>query len=984
MTFTERWRAQLDGSLAEFAQLATQAQDIDFTHGLLATAVLWPIRAPVQDFDGDAIDAVRQIAGAQGTHVLRAMQSWGGDPLEAAKALAKSGAENVELGQALDALIGHFDAAASFASQLSRLYAAHLGGDVSNLVDQIQAALVNIGGITNIQSLSLQLTPPAPLPPQSQIPPPPEPTRPPELGEFVGRQSELAYFAERLAGDHLAVISGMAGVGKTAMAAELARQAAPPEHIFWHSLHEDEGVDSILWSLAGFLAWHGRDGLWHMLQTAQQTGVQPPPPTVLLDYLFQLLRGQGYVLCLDDLHFVDDGPLFQEFVERLCQALGEAEVSLIITSRRVPHLGLAVEVLPLAGLSAADTERLLAQHGLSLPVELAQEVYIRTEGNAQLLSLTANLLKRAGDPVRVMRRLAEADDIERYLAQEVDKGLSKEDREILIAVAILLGYPGTRGAIERVAKLSRIKPSLLGLSDQHLLAVYLDDPEEAYGEHAIVREFYYDVPGRGERQAMHRRAGEYYEREEPDQLKAALHYEQAGDYDKAAKLASADIWALVNQGQARPLERLLSRLSDQPLEPETLVTVHIACGQVHAFMGEGQRARQSFQLALSTLARLPGVPARSRDIARACLGMGESLYHESPSDALPWLERGLAELAEDDEPGGDHLEEAALHIRIGVVRYLMGDYIAALAALEQGLHLLPAGPSQLRAVALLNFGNTYNNLGDLPKAIEFKRRALEISQQLRDYSRMLGIYQSLAISSGFAGDWKHAAADFRRALDLAEQLGQQLEQAKIENALGWLYTNQGEDESALTLLTHSLELSRRLGLRQELPYVLNSLALLQIRTGNCPGAADSLKEAAELALELKIKYPLVETYYLWAEAQLGQGQPQIALADIEQALAQARELRLEREEGICLDIQARALLAAGQVEPALTAFKDSLALLDGRDPYEAARTRAAWGQALAFGPDADAGVRLLREARATFEQLGAVRDLAEVEELLEA
>ena len=88
MTFIDRWRAQTLDSLAEFARLAAQAQDIDFTHGLLATAVLWPIREPVQDFDADAIDAVREIAGVQGKHALRAVQGWDDDPLEAARSLA--------------------------------------------------------------------------------------------------------------------------------------------------------------------------------------------------------------------------------------------------------------------------------------------------------------------------------------------------------------------------------------------------------------------------------------------------------------------------------------------------------------------------------------------------------------------------------------------------------------------------------------------------------------------------------------------------------------------------------------------------------------------------------------------------------------------------------------------------------------------------------------------------------------------------------
>jgi hypothetical protein len=150
-----------------------------------------------------------------------------------------------------------------------------------------------------------------------ELTPPPEPSRPPQVGEFVGREAELAAYAERLARCQPAVIAGMAGVGKTALAVSLARRVADAEHTFWHTFHEGEGVQALLWKLAAFLAWRGQADLWQMLQGAQQSGGQPPPTEVLLDYLFQSLRGQAYTLCLDDWHLVEEDPLLEQLVERL-------------------------------------------------------------------------------------------------------------------------------------------------------------------------------------------------------------------------------------------------------------------------------------------------------------------------------------------------------------------------------------------------------------------------------------------------------------------------------------------------------------------------------------------------------------------------------------------------------------------------------------------------------------------------------------------
>ncbi len=54
--------------------------------------------------------------------------------------------------------------------------------------------------------------------PSLEIKPPPEPERPPETAHFVGRQTEVANFIEQLAARHLAIITGMPGVGKTTVA----------------------------------------------------------------------------------------------------------------------------------------------------------------------------------------------------------------------------------------------------------------------------------------------------------------------------------------------------------------------------------------------------------------------------------------------------------------------------------------------------------------------------------------------------------------------------------------------------------------------------------------------------------------------------------------------------------------------------------------------------------------------------------------------
>jgi tetratricopeptide (TPR) repeat protein len=829
---------------------------------------------------------------------------------------------------------------------------------------------------------------------EPEVAPPPEPTPPPVVTGFVGREAELGYFAQKLATSGLAVVAGMPGVGKTALAAVLAGRAGAPGKTLWHTFHQGEGVEGIIWKLAGFLFWHGEEQevLWRMLHLARLTGGQPPPTRELLDYLTQMMRGQGYLLCLDDWQFLsgEDTDLLDRFVQRSTSG----GTSFVIASQVMPEFVRTADFEPLAGLSAEDTRRLLADRGLALPGDLAAELHARTGGNAQFLTLAIDALQSAGDPARLIDELSETDDIERFLMAEVDEGLTEDEREVMCGVALLLGYPGTRDAVEDILDAGRLKRRLIDLSRRHLLTVHEGERDQEYGQNAVVREFYYDLLGRRERREMHRRAGAYYETEEPDALKAARHYERAGEVKRAAELATADVLAFINQGQARVLCQLLERFAAGQLEPMQWAKVNIARGRVYTVLGmysaEGGRqpARDSYQEALSVLAALTppstGSGQTSPEVRRltvqACRRMGELLQYKVPQEALDWLNRGLGEIS-----GDQFLEEAAaLHLTAGNVQSIMGDYQAALKAVQQGLEMLPEGVSQLRVDALINLGKIYGYQGIFDQFESYERQALQLCRQLHDYLRMSTILNNLGVFKYYAGDWAGAIGDYLEAIDLAEHLGSVTRQARSHMNLGLVYVNQGDDEAAWQHLANSLDLARDGDLGEYEILGQSNLADLYLRQGKPEAATPLLIEAERLALETSTKWPLPRIYYRWAEAHLLSGEAETALHDAERSVSLAQEMGMTQEEGMSRRVLGQALLAGDQPEKAAAAFERSLALLADRDPYEAARTRMQWGLALISGEDAERGRELLEEARATFEKLGARRDLAAVEEALRA
>ncbi|MCB0128999.1 MAG: CHAT domain-containing protein, partial [Caldilineaceae bacterium] len=431
------------------------------------------------------------------------------------------------------------------------------------------------------------------------ITPPPAPTPPPEVAHFVGRIQELAEFSVRLRTHGLAVITGMAGIGKSSVAAMLAKQMGETAPIFWHTFHTVEDIETVIWKLAAFLAWHQRTDLWNLLQTAKQSGGHPPPPSILLDYLFELLHGTGFVLCLDDFQKVEQAPLTKRFLTLLQQAVSANDLKVILISRHTVDLPNGNGSPPLRGLNQADAHRLIETHGLTIDETIFRQLYSATEGNAELLTLAIAVLTEKQNAEQTIQELVASDNIERFLLMEIDSHLNNDEKAVMSGVAALLGYPGTRTAIEEVLDGSNVARTVAYLCNRNLLFARMGVREREYGEHAIVQSFYYGLLSRRERTAMHLRAATYYESEDVDDLRAALHYFHGRKFDRAATLATRDPAGQISQGRSQALLALLEQLPLHELPEEMQAQLLSVRGDLHYFLFALDDANSCYEAALA-------------------------------------------------------------------------------------------------------------------------------------------------------------------------------------------------------------------------------------------------------------------------------------------------------------------------------------------------------------------------------------------------
>lgn len=804
----------------------------------------------------------------------------------------------------------------------------------------------------------------APSPSQWFIPPPP-PLPVPNIPNFVGRVGILESLMEQLHDDRLALIVGMAGIGKTAVAAQLARRTSLST--FWHRFHEDEGPETLIWKLAAFLAHHNQPGLWQLLQGTQQSGGTPPPTATLFDYLRQAVQQfespntAQLLLCFDDLQFVADEPHVRQFLTGLQTV---PSVQLIITARKRPLFLKTSQFQPLTGLDLAETAQLLQQHDLSLNEQLQQTLQEQTGGNVQFLLLAIDALRRTRSPTDLLQRLAETDDVAHYLLEQIDERLSRDERRVMTACAVLLGQAGTADALAAIANHDSVQRTLRNLVSRHLLTVQLGEAGRVYQQHAILQGFYYEINGRRQQRRLHQRAAHYYEHEEVARLKAVRHYQAATQYHKAARLVTTDVSHFVNQGQAYELLQLLHQAAEWQLDGRLWVHVFMAQAQLETVLGHGEQAKHHYQRALQAIESWPQAAEGDTLRAKICLGMGTLLEPETPKEAVGWLERGLACQPTDPEV------LAALHLASGTAHIHLGALTAALSALEQGLGHLPSQATQLRSQVWRDSAVVYFHQGKVEQAKEATYRALEISERLHDWFQMAYLLSNLGVFKFTTADWTGAIQDWKQAHQFAQHVGSQEQLTHIEINLGSAYLYQGKYEQAEPQLTQALARARQHHFDVSEMNSLHRLAELQGRRGEGSAALRLIKQAWELANKLNAQTHLAEIQNCWAEIELQNGRLTAADAHVRKALDTAQTIGIREQEGISYRILGELTLARGQLREAKAALKQSLAALPTQMPYELARAKAVWGQILQLDGNQAQGNLLLQEAKAIFQTLG--------------
>jgi tetratricopeptide (TPR) repeat protein len=185
-------------------------------------------------------------------------------------------------------------------------------------------------------------------------------------------------------------------------------------------------------------------------------------------------------------------------------------------------------------------------------------------------------------------------------------------------------------------------------------------------------------------------------------------------------------------------------------------------------------------------------------------------------------------------------------LRLAVEFYYRTGELSTAEELVYRIAALASSDLSWAAVAYSWRGLIYLQRGELDKAEETHRKALETDERLGHQQGMATCYGNLGVIYNTRGDLDRAEEMHRKALEIHERLGHQRGMARHYGNLGVIYKTRGDSDNAEEMLCKALEIHERLGHQQGVAADYGNLGVIYKSRGDLEKAEEMHRKALEI------------------------------------------------------------------------------------------------------------------------------------------
>lgn len=219
-------------------------------------------------------------------------------------------------------------------------------------------------------------------------------------------------------------------------------------------------------------------------------------------------------------------------------------------------------------------------------------------------------------------------------------------------------------------------------------------------------------------------------------------------------------------------------------------------------------------------------------------------------------------------------------------------------------------------------GVIYDGFGDLKKAEEYYKVALEIRRSMNDKFNVANTLGNIGAIYKDLGDMNRALACYEESLTIREEIGDQRGIAGSYNNLGNWYDDIGENETSLKYHIMSYELDKKIGNKRGMSGSLNNMGLVYRTQGNHPKALESFEKSLKIQEELGYKRAIANTYNNLGILYATQGNLEKGREYYEKSLEIMRAIQDKIGQAHSLTNIGELLLRQGKYEESLSYFKE--------------------------------------------------------------